>query len=163
MKEYYRTLLKELLKALKNRFKEKLYCMVIYGSVARDEAKPDSDIDILLVIEDLPKSRLERQKLFIEVEEKIRPFIDELWDKGIYIDFSPIILTPSEAQRLRPLYLDMVDDAVIIYEKNGFFTNILRRLKKKLKEMNARKVHVGKRWYWVLKEPYVPGEVIEVE
>ena len=44
--------------------------MVVYGSVARDEARKDSDIDLLIIARDLPKRRLKRQDLFIEFEKK---------------------------------------------------------------------------------------------
>ncbi|MEM2252038.1 MAG: nucleotidyltransferase domain-containing protein [Candidatus Bathyarchaeia archaeon] len=102
-------------------FGNNLVSFVIYGSVARGSAKPDSDIDILIVANALPKSRMERQKIFLEVERTLEPEINDLWGKGLHIDFSPIILSVEEARRVRPIYLDMVEDAVIIYDKGDFF------------------------------------------
>jgi len=57
----------------------------------------------------------------------------------------------------------MVEDAIILYDRGSFFENILNRLRKRLNELNAKRVRMGKMWYWVLKEPYEFGEVIEIE
>lgn len=142
---------------------DRLVSFLVYGSVARGEVRKDSDIDMLIIVRGLPKSRLRRQEFFEEVEEEVEEELKEFWKKGFYISFSPIIKTPEEALRLSPLYLDMVDDAIILYDKEDFFKRVLDRLKGKLKEFGARKVKLGKRWYWILKERYEFGEVINFE
>jgi hypothetical protein len=45
--------------------------------------------------------------------------MDSLWDRGFRIDFSPTILSMGEASKMRPIYLDMVEDAIIFYDKRG--------------------------------------------
>ena len=159
----YREILELLLDSLKQRFGNDLVSVVVYGSVARGEARADSDVDLLIVAKNLPRSRLKRQSLFMEVEKSVEPLVEELWEKGVYVDFSPILKTPEEASRLSPLYLDMVDDAVILYDKDGFFSKVLSRLRKCLRQLGARRVRAGKLWYWVLKEPYSIGESIVIE
>ena len=67
-------------------------------------------------------------------------FDEELETKGYHIYFSPIIKSVEEAKRISPLYLDMVEDAVILYDREGFFQNILTRLRKRLKELGAREL-----------------------
>jgi hypothetical protein len=162
LKEPYQSLLEELVKALHEKLGDDLVSVVVYGSVARGEARQDSDIDILVVARNLPKSRLARQDLFIEVEEKIKDKIAVVEQQGYLVDFSPIILTPEEAEKTRPLYLDMVYDAIILYDKDNFFTKILERLESRLKELGAERVKKGKLWYWILKKNYKWGEVIEI-
>ncbi|MEM2733130.1 MAG: nucleotidyltransferase domain-containing protein [Candidatus Bathyarchaeia archaeon] len=139
IKEPYRSLLSRLLDKLLAHFGNNLVSFVIYGSVARGSAKPDSDIDILIVANALPKSRMERQKIFLEVERTLEPEINDLWGKGLHIDFSPIILSVEEARRFRPIYLDMVEDAVIIYDKGDFFKGgCLKTLKEDLRSWALR-------------------------
>jgi predicted nucleotidyltransferase len=162
LKEPYQGLLEELVKALHERLGEDLVSVVVYGSVARGEAGRDSDIDILVVARSLPKSMFARQDLFMDVEGKIRGEVEKLEQQGYFIDFSPVLLTPEEAQRTRPLYLDMVEDAIILYDKDSFFANVLARLRARLKELGAERVRRGKLWYWVLKKDYKWGEVIEI-
>jgi hypothetical protein len=56
----------------------------------------------------------------------------------------------------------MVEDASILFDRNGFFSKILDRLRARLKELGAKRVWKGNIWYWVLKPDYKPGEVIEL-
>lgn len=58
---------------------------------------------------------------------------------------------------MRPLYLDMVEDAVIFFDRDGFFSGILEKLRKRLNELGAERVRLGKRWYWRLKRDYKFG------
>ena len=160
IKEPYLSLLRKLTSVLLENLGEKLISVVVYGSVARGEARKDSDIDLLIIARDLPKRRLKRQHLFIEFEKSLN--IEEIEAKGYRIDFSPILMTPEEALKMRPLYLDMVEDAVIFFDRDGFFSGILEKLRKKLNELGAERVRLGKKWYWRLKRDYKFGEVIEI-
>ena len=136
--------------------------LIVFGSVARDEMRKDSDIDLLLIIDSIPKRRLERQEKFMEVEREVEEYLNKLFDEGYFIDFSPIIKAPEEAKRISPLYLDMVEDAVIVYDKNDFFREILQNVRSRLKELGSKKVKMGKKWYWLLKPDYRFGETIKI-
>ena len=162
MREPYKTLIERLIEALKRKYGDKFISLVVFGSVARGEARKDSDVDLLLVIDSIPKRRLERQKEFMEVEKELEGYLNELFDEGYFIDFSPIIKTPEEATRLSPLYLDMVEDAIIAYDKDDFFAKILERVRKRLEELGSKRVRMGKKWYWILKPDYRFGEVIRI-
>ncbi|MCU4140247.1 MAG: putative nucleotidyltransferase MJ0435 [Methanophagales archaeon] len=162
MREPYKTLIERLSEALKRKYGDKFISLVVFGSVARGEARKDSDVDLLLVIDSIPKRRLERQKEFMEVEKELEGYLNELFDEGYFIDFSPIIKTPEEAMRLSPLYLDMVEDAIIAYDKEDFFMKILERVRKRLEELGSKRVRMGRKWYWILKPDYRFGEVIRI-
>jgi len=45
---------------------ENLVSVVLYGSVARGECHKDSDVDLLVIAEELPESRLERTRLLLQ-------------------------------------------------------------------------------------------------
>ena len=163
LREPYRSLIARLVNELKKRFGGKLVSVVIYGSIARGDYSKDSDIDVLIIVEELPGSKLRRQKLFLEVEESLSGIMESLEKEGYHIDFSPVLKTVREASHISPLYLDMVEDAIIVYDKNGFFEKILARLRDRLEKLGARRVRVGRKWYWVLKDKYRFGEVIRIE
>jgi len=165
VREPYRSIVAKLLEGLLDRFGERLISLIVYGSVARGDFRADSDLDLLIVIDGLPGSRLERQRMLLEVEEEssLRSFLEDLWNRGVNVDLSPIIITPAEASRIRPIYLDMVEDSIIVHDKDGFFERILERLRDALERLGAERIWVGRKWYWRLKKDYRPGEVIEIE
>lgn len=162
LKEPYKSLLLRLVEALKESFGNALVSVAVFGSVARGEAGRDSDVDLLVVAEGLPNSKLRRQDIFMEVEEKLEPDVEEAGKEGYHIEFSPVLRTPGEVARLPPLLLDMVEDAVILYDKGGFLRGLLDQLRRRLEELGAERVRCGKLWYWRLKRDYRFGEVIEV-
>ncbi|ADC66546.1 DNA polymerase beta domain protein region [Ferroglobus placidus DSM 10642] len=162
MENVHLNLARKLVDLLKRKFRERLISVAVFGSVARGEARKDSDIDVLVVIENPPKSRIRRQLEFAEAEKDLENLKDELIDKGYFIDFSPLILSPEEVKNHPPILLDMVEDAIILYDKNDFLRKTLENLKEKLRKLGAKRVRIGKRWYWILKPDYKFGEVIEI-
>lgn len=160
--EPYRTVVGKLLEELLRVFNGRLVSVVVYGSVARGDAKRNSDIDILIIVEDLPASRFERLREYLKAEEELDPLLIELMEKGYFITLSPILKSRKEAEYISPIYLDMVEDAVIVFDRDKFFHGILSRLWNKLNELGAERVWVGKKWYWRLKKTFKFGEVIEL-
>ena len=61
-----------------------------------------------------------------------------------------------------PLHLNMVIDAVIVYDRDDFFKKILGKLDNELEALGSERKRIGKLWYWVLKRDYKPREVIEL-
>lgn len=149
-------------RSLKKHLQERLVSVVLYGSVARGEATCYSDIDLLLVAEDLPEGRFARLDILSEVDKTIEVSLNTLWDEGIYTGFTKLLKTPKEAERIIPLYLDMTEDAIILYDKEDFFHNVLERLRKRLKELGSMRRRMGKVLYWDLKPDIKPGEVFEL-
>jgi hypothetical protein len=74
----------------------------------------------------------------------------------------PVIKSSEEAEIGSPLFLDMVDDARVLYDRDGFFARRLERLRTRLNELGARRIWRGKVWYWDLKPDDQPGEVFEL-
>ncbi|GGP20332.1 DNA polymerase [Thermocladium modestius] len=160
IEEPYGSLLNKLLNLLVNRFRDELYSVVVYGSVARGDNRKDSDIDLLIIAEGLPKSMIGRYRIFEQVELQLMGDVEKLYDEGYYVSFSPIMKTPEEASHFSPLYMDMVEDAVILFDKDNFFGNILKRVKEKLNELGFERVWLGRKWYW-RKRDYRFGEIID--
>jgi hypothetical protein len=161
VQEPYKSLLEKLTKLLQEEFQDKLISVVLYGSIARGDNRKDSDIDLLLVIKDLPKTITERVILFDKVERKLDDDIMRLMDEGYYVTFSPILKTPEEAMRFSPIYMDMTEDAIILYDRNEFFRKVLEKTKKRLKELGFERVWLSKKsWYW-RKRDYTFGEIID--
>jgi hypothetical protein len=141
---------------------DKLVTVGLFGSVARNEATPFSDIDLLLIIEGLPRGRFARLDLLEAVNDEIDPHLERLREEDIFSDICPILKTPEEAKRPTPLYLDMVEDLQILYDRENFFFDILNQVRDSLKKLGARRQSLGSFRYWELKPDYKPGEIFEI-
>ena len=162
LKERFKELQDKLLTEVKSFYEDRLVSFVVFGSVARETYRFESDIDALIIAEGLPKGRMKRVAQFMTVEDRIEPFLEYLKKEGMNTYISPVLKTPEEAETGSPLFLDMVEDANILFDRNGFFSKILERLRNRLRELGAKRVWKGNAWYWILKPDYKPGEVFEL-
>jgi predicted nucleotidyltransferase len=139
-----------------------LISVALFGSVARGEATPSSDIDLLIVCEDLPKGMFKRHALLEPVRAQLQEDLERLWKQGVYADFTELIYTRDEAEKFHWVYLDMLEDAVILYDESGFLQSVFERLRKRLVELGAQRKTIGKIRYYDLKPDLMLGEVIEL-
>src|SRR5207244_12397001 len=68
--------------------------------------------------------------------------------------------TPEEVEAGSPLFLDMVEDARILHDEDGFLAAYLEGLRQRLVALGSRRVWRGGTWHWVLKPDLKPGETI---
>jgi len=162
LKERFKELEDKLLAEVKSFYGDRLVSFVVFGSVARETYRFDSDIDVLIIAEGLPKGRMKRVAQFLTIEDRIESFLKSLQKEGINTCISTVFKTPEEAEMGSPLFLDMVEDASILFDRDGFFSKRLVRLRNRLRELGSKRVWRGNAWYWVLKPDYKPGEVIEL-
>lgn len=156
-------LIEAVLDALKAFSRENLVSAVLFGSVARGEAGELSDLDLLIVCEELPGSRWKRYDAFHQALAPLKGMLDDLARQHCYPEFRPILKTRREAEVHTPLYLDMVEDARILYDRDGFFSGVLAGLKERLAELGARRVFLEDgNWYWDLKPDYRFGDIFEI-
>lgn len=73
---------------------------------------------------------------------------------------SLLVLSQQEAEQTRYIYLDMVDEALILVDVEGFFQAKLEALRKRLEELGAKRVWQEERWYWDLKPALKKGEAL---
>ena len=131
----------------------------MFGSVGRGTPRYGSDIDLLLVVRGLPPGRFNRVEEFLPVEARLEPALAAGEAGHPPIALSPVFKTPEEVEAGSPLFLDMVDDARILYDAEGFLGKYLDRLRARLRELGARRIRRGNAWYWELKPDLKPGEV----
>jgi predicted nucleotidyltransferase len=128
----YEALVNQLGKA----FGDRLKTVVLFGSRARGKSKKDRDHDIFLVIENLPKDPLRRQK---EVRAAIR---------DIPLRINTIAKTPKEVDsNLTPLLLEICVDGVCLYGKD-YFEPYRKKALRALKQAGLKRKRVGREWYW---------------
>lgn len=138
---------------------ERLVSVVLFGSVARGDASSGSDIDLLIVARDLPRGQFTRKRLLAAADQAL--------EKGLAATngaarLARIVRTPDEAARIIPLYLDLTEDAVLLFDRDGFFASVLERVRASLRRLGSRRIWMGKTWYWDLKPDFRRGDVIEI-
>ncbi|MEM4311411.1 MAG: nucleotidyltransferase domain-containing protein [Nitrososphaerales archaeon] len=132
----------------------KLRSIVLFGSLARGKAKPESDIDLLVVADSLPERYSERVKIISKVKNfwQLDHLILKLWkEKGIYTNLDILLITKEEAGMIHPFYLDMVDEGILILDKDEIMAKKIKEVKDRLREIGAIKiVEPEGSWYWIL-------------
>ena len=143
---------------------KRLVSACLFGSTARGNAEQTSDIDILMIAEDLPEGLISRNRTIENVQETVRKSApaQALRKMGQSTLISPIIFAPEEASKHPPIMLDIIDDGIILHDREEFLERILDDIRNRLKELGARKVKTQKGWYWTLKPDAKLGEEVRI-
>jgi len=161
----YKPLLAEYTVLMKQHFGDTLYSICLFGSVARGGASAESDIDVLVVAEGLPDDVGMRLKETNYIHEKLKGTDQyrslRACGKGSLI--SDLLFTPDEIKRHPPILLDIVEDGILLYDKDDYLRNVLLSIRDTLTKLGSRRV-VTKRgsYYWVLKPDIKPGEIVRI-
>lgn len=140
----------------------RLRALAVFGSVARGTPRPDSDIDILIVADDLPAGRRARMTEFEHVDNLLEPLLAEARQQGVHTTMSPVPKTPAELAAGSLLFLDMVDEARILVDDAGTLCRFLDGLGARLAAAGARRVRKGGGYYWDLAPGYRWGDRIQL-
>jgi hypothetical protein len=126
--------------------------------VARGQARESSDIDLLVVAEGLPQSPWERRAPLLAAWDRTRKA------RGLpHVDWSLVTKSVEEARYRSPLYLDLVEDGILILDRGGFFAGVLAGMRERMGELGSRRVFLDDgSWYWDLKPNFRFGEVVEI-
>lgn len=158
-------LLEEYTALLKQHFGAKLYSICLFGSVARGCASAASDIDVLVVAEGLLDDvgmRLKETNYIYETLKGTAAY-RSLRSRGKGNLISDLLFTPEEIVRHPLILLDIVEEGILLHDKDDFLRNVLLAIQETLTKLGSRRV-VTKRgsYYWVLKPDIKPGEIVRI-
>jgi hypothetical protein len=161
--ETYKVFLDELLKALNDDFGEgTILSFALFGSVARSEARQDSDIDLLIVHKPINFDPIKRLVKLLLGKIRESDEYKRLQAMGLSADPYPIFMTENEIYERPLILLDILDHGIIIYD-DGTLEKRFESLKTRLTELGSKRVVLDDgTWYWHLKPDWKPGEVIEL-
>lgn len=135
--DVYRSLIQSLLVKYGSRLKT----VVLFGSQARREARPDSDHDIFVVVEGLPFEPLARQR---DVRGVLLSILDNLPGS-----ISFVAKTSTEVEtNLTPLMLDVCVDGICLYG-DSFFDEHRQKAFAVLQQAGLRRRRLAGAWMWI--------------
>ncbi|MDQ7793533.1 MAG: nucleotidyltransferase domain-containing protein [bacterium] len=144
-------LLSELVESVKGHYGPRLVSIAAFGSVARRTPGPLSDLDVLVVADELPSGRLRRVEQFEPVEAALAGRLESLKEAGLHTRLSPVLRTPNEIEQYGgPIFLDMTEHVLILHDRGRFLSNYLGRLRSRLAAQGARRLTYRGACYWDL-------------
>lgn len=103
----------EVVRRVRRGVPAELWRAILFGSKARGDARPDSDIDILLVFHDLPWDREPHAGIAEHLADRVAA------ESGIPVTVWSVSLPDLERGRRTPMLVDALDDGVPLWPPNA--------------------------------------------
>ena len=160
--EVYENYLQSFCNRLKASFgNEGILSVALFGSVARGQARLDSDIDLLVVHKEVDFNPVHRSvdiAFALKEEGEYKCLIGQ----GLNPQPSCIFMTERELWNRPHILLDILVEGILLYDV-GVLESRLRALRERLNTLGSKRVALPDgTWYWDLKPDWKPGEIIEL-
>ena len=145
---------------LRNEMGDRLVAVGLYGSVARGEARSDSDIDLFVVHQgSRVAARTDFARVVLTLEDD--PATARLKASGIPV-FAAAFFRAEETLPDTPWMLfDVAHHGIVLFDPHSVLEQKLASLRERLAELGSRRIELPDgSWYWDLKPDMRPGEII---
>lgn len=147
---------------LRNSMGDQLIGVTLYGSVARGEARPDSDVDLLVVHRGSRTAAFDgaiASQWALEGDSAIQ----RLRENGVPTYFSFAVFSESRFADTPWLLLDISHHGIILFDPHEVVRRKLAALRERLKELGSQRIEMPNGdWYWDIKPDMVPGEIVDL-
>jgi hypothetical protein len=137
-----KTILEEVLSLCRQTFKTRLVSVVLFGSYAQGTASPESDIDLLVIVQQLPADPEPQEKLLDSIEIPIL--------KKYHRCVSVILATPeavqNEVNRENPLFFGIWTGYSVLLDSGDFFRNCMEIVRHHIQRSKPVFIDGRRRW-----------------
>lgn len=138
-----------------------LVAVALFGSVARGQARPHSDLDLYVVTRaaSLADPRLRETSRHIEASDEYVA----LARAGYRPTPSPVTHTVDDLARHPWILLDITHHGIVLYDPELVLERELDAVRRRMAELGSRRVELPDgSWYWDLKPDWRPGDVVRL-
>lgn len=138
--------LSEWIDSCKNEWRENFISAIQFGSTTKSYIKFETDVDLLLVFNNVPKNKWDRFQFIKNKESELEDSLKKI--KNYNLIPSILCWQKDSFEKLHPLYLDFVDSSNILYDPDSIAKKVINKTEDWLKKRGAVKVQKGHLWYW---------------
>jgi predicted nucleotidyltransferase len=149
---------------LKERYKDRLVSVCLFGSAARGQLRKGSDIDFFVVMKEACKTYHKRVKDIMPLLASIRETEEygRLEGFALYLEPSFLISTIKEVIQHPPLLIEISQEGKILFDVDDFLKKELNKVRIAMERLGSVRKETAHGHYWVLKPGMKSGEVIAI-
>lgn len=134
------------IESCKAEWNENFVAAIQFGSTTKNPIKFETDVDLLLVFNHIPKSKWDRFQFIKQKEQELEIKLKDITNHQL----TPSIISWNKEsfQKLHPLYLDFVDASIILYDPLFTAKETIEKTKRWMAQRGAKKIQKGQLWYW---------------
>ncbi|MEW6685706.1 MAG: nucleotidyltransferase domain-containing protein [Candidatus Edwardsbacteria bacterium] len=111
----------EIVKALQENLGTHFRACALFGSFAKENPSPQSDIDLLVVTKELEQDRIKRRVRIYRALKEVK--------KKLGRDFSIVDLELEELKDLTLLLVNIAEEGIILYDQEKELTRLFQKIK----------------------------------
>ena len=110
--------------------------VILYGSITKNSFSKFSDIDLVIITD---SKFIEYQEYLNLKRKEVNSYQDILIKRGLSLFISPLILTPADLEVLNPLYFEIADYGIVLFQRGNTVPEFLDKIAKiKHKRKNTK-------------------------
>ncbi|MGC8561578.1 MAG: nucleotidyltransferase domain-containing protein [Thermoplasmata archaeon] len=129
---------KNYIKAFVDRIMDNKHTLgiILFGSVSKADYSRFSDIDLAIITD---SSILNYMDYLNREIREIDSYQDKIIQKGLSLYINPLIIRKDDMKNLNPIYFDIADDGIVLFERKNEVTSFFESLARiKHKKINTR-------------------------
>jgi len=159
----FRDYLYNFVRLLKEKYKEDLLSIILFGSVARGKWNKESDIDLFIIFTNKSSIRTainnQLTKVISDYERKSK--LKNSKGDRLFSTIQDISLSLKDLHTFRTIFYDIAMDGIILFDRNKTGFHKLKKIKKRIEEKGLKKVFIKENdYYWERNVKF--GEIIEL-